>query len=331
MLDSEMSDYHLNFQQPEPIGAVEPNFEPEFVRAWAEEFGFGIDDLRRFADELEDRAIKEKLGILALRKSEILASVEDGDSKNSMILTALSTPPRPAWHEGPPGMIDKDRQPWRFRRRFSLLRMPVVQLDNSDDPLLLIAPGLIRDAIGYTARGYCEGSFPPEQIRSSTMRSWLDRASNKRGSEFSGKVDQRMEQFGWMTENEVAVTKILQRGFDEDYGDVDVLAWNETSGRVLLMECKDLLFHKTPGELASQLSHFRGKVRNGKRDLLKRHLDRCEILTQHRDAIARYVKLQKVGTIETWVVFRNPVPMMFAWKEHEDLVSFTTFEQLGNV
>lgn len=331
MLDVEISKYESNFLQPEPSGAIEPEFDPAFVSAWAEEFGFGIDELRKFADEIEDLSIREKQAVLTTRQSDILSLTDDGDGKHSLMLSAFSTIPRPDWHEVPSELEDKDRWPWRFRRRLSLLRLPIVQLDNSNDPLLFIAPGLLRDAIGYTAIGYHDGSFPPSQIRSSAMRSWLDKASNIRGAEFNKDVARRMEELGWITDEGVDVTKILRRGFEENYGDVDVLAWNETSGRVLLMECKHLHFHKTPGELASQLSHYRGKVREGKKDQLKRHLDRCEILTQHIGEVARFLRLDKIEAIETWVVFRNPVPMLFAWKDCEGLVSFTTFDQLSSV
>jgi hypothetical protein len=82
---------------------------------------------------------------------------------------------------------------------------------------------------------------------------------------------------GWHAEVEVKVTKLLGRGFDKDHGDVDVLAWRD-DGRVLAIECKDVQFRKTLGEMAEQLSDFRGEIRsNGKRDELRKHLDRMEV------------------------------------------------------
>ena len=94
---------------------------------------------------------------------------------------------------------------------------------------------------------------------------------------------------GWHAEVEVKVTKLLRRGFGKDHGDVDVLAWRD-NGRVLAIECKDVQFRKTLGEMAEQLSDFRGEIRsNGKRDELCKHLDRMEVIGQHPPLVAAYI------------------------------------------
>ncbi|HEX4129468.1 MAG TPA: hypothetical protein VHZ24_05450, partial [Pirellulales bacterium] len=227
---------------------------------------------------------------------------------------------------------DKDRQPWRFRRRLSLLRRPIIELDTSDDPATVVAPGLLREAFAYSADSYHEGAFPGSQLRSDAMQRWCGRAAGRRGKAFSRDVAARLEKLGWCVESEVPVTKILRKGFGKiNYGDVDVLAWNKKAGRVLAIECKDLHFHKTPGEVAEQLSDFRGTSHDGKRDFLKKHLDRCEVLGSHCDRVAAYIKFDYTPTIETWIVFRNPVPMLFAWERFKDRVHITTFGKLAEV
>jgi hypothetical protein len=68
---------------------------------------------------------------------------------------------------------------------------------------------------------------------------------------------------------------------------VHVLAWNKSTGRVLAIECKDLQYRKTPGEIAEQLSDFRGEVdARGKRDYLRKHLDRMELIDRHGTEVA---------------------------------------------
>jgi hypothetical protein len=95
---------------------------------------------------------------------------------------------------------------------------------------------------------------------------------------------------------------------DRDYGDVDALAWDPKSGRVLAIECKDLHFHKTLGEVAEQLSDFRGETRSdGKRDLLRKHLDRIVTMESHKSAIRKRLALEEDPQIEAYVVFKNPV------------------------
>ncbi len=92
---------------------------------------------------------------------------------------------------------------------------------------------------------------------------------------------------------------LLSRRHDERFGDlkrfgdIDVLAWREGSPRVLAIECKDVEFRKTFGEVAEQLADFRGELKpNGKPDVLRRHLDRIDLLAANADAVARRLKLR---------------------------------------
>ena len=103
--------------------------------------------------------------------------------------------------------------------------------------------------------------------------------------------------------------------FGVDYGDVDVLAWRTDTGRILAVECKDLQTHTTIGEVAEQLSDFRGEVdAKGKRDHLKRHLDRLSLLTSNPDDVAHFLRLSSGFAIEGHLVFSHDVPMRFAWE-----------------
>jgi hypothetical protein len=331
MIRSSVSNYSQNFEQARSVAAAEPAFEPEFASAWREEHNFGLDDFRRFVDELENLGINRKRAAFFMKQSELRGLLEHAVPNGYAIAEGLTTMPRRNWRVPPDGFKVKDLQPWRFRRPLSVLRRPIIQIDESEDPKLLIAPGLLRDSIVYSMTGYYEGSFPLSQIRSPSMRSWFGQAADRRGREFTRDVAKRMTELAWKVESEVAVTKILRKGFKVDYGDVDVLAWNDRTGRVLLIECKDLHFHKTPGELAEQLSDFRGGTRNGKRDLLKKHLDRCKILGTHANQVAAYLRLTGAPIIESFLAFRNPVPMLFAWKNLESRVRITTYEHLDRI
>jgi hypothetical protein len=93
------------------------------------------------------------------------------------------------------------------------------------------------------------------------MLSWQAKMSGERGTEFANKVADRLSEDGWEARVEIKITELFNRSLDRNYGDIDVLAWKREEGRVLVIECKDLQFKKTFGEMAEQLSDFRGVVR----------------------------------------------------------------------
>jgi hypothetical protein len=327
--------YADNLKTPEPQ-PTDPNaFAPEFWEAFEEQFGAPLDDVRRFMDYVEDLGFEAERAILEVKKSKLLVATLDGWSPDPERLRALidflTFRSRPSWRDVPEGYMEKDRFPWRFRRRLSVLRKPLIQIEEADDPTILISPGMLRDAVVYMLRSYHDGDYPAWQL-SPKMHKWAGQCRDRLGREFTQSVARRLEELGWKTDTDVAVTKLLRKGFDQDYGDVDVLAWRAASGRLLLIECKDVQHKKADGEVAEQLADFRGELKpDGKPDLLLRHLRRLEVISQHKSELINYTGLEETPIIEGHLVFRNPVPMKFAWDRMKDRVALSLMSELHNI
>lgn len=332
-IDESVRNYAKNLEEPKIAPAVETIFEPTFLDAWKEQFGISFDETRKFVDLVEDLGTQAEMAVLTLPRSKILNGKIEGLEPKPLgaIVAAFSFRTSSSWREVPPGYDERDRYPWRFRRRLAALRKPLIQIDDADDPTIIVAPGLLRDAFAYMLRNYYRGDFPLWQL-TPLMRSWAGASRDKHGREFSNAVAARLRELGWKAEAEVKITKLLRKGFDRDYGDVDVLAWEPESGRVLIIECKDVQYRKTFGEIAEQLSDFRGELgRDGKPDLLLRHLNRVELITKHVQELQRYVGLDREVRIESHLVFKNPVPMQFAWKRMAERVSLHLFDDLNAI
>jgi hypothetical protein len=308
----------------------------QFLCAWEAEFGAPLDGVRAFIDELEEIARHPPNLILELPRSALaamLAAAADISSENaSAAVNMLTLMPRPAWRVVTGEFKEKDWYPWRFRRCLSILRRPFIQLDSGDDPVIAFAPGLVREAFHATVVWFHIGEIPAAQARSPEMRKWIGHANNVQRGEFNATVADRMRELGWQVESEVKLTKILGRPLERDYGDIDVFAWRRDSGRVLVMECKDVQFNKAIGEVAEQLADFRGQMRSdGKPDRLKRHLSRLEVLTANEVAISRVLQLALPVRMEGHLVFRNPVPMRFAWDHMARQVQLSIFDELHRI
>jgi hypothetical protein len=330
---SDAESYPEQLTEYETTPKAEHLLSPEFVEAWQEQFGAGFDETRALVDAIEDIGIKAESAVQQLKKSELLA-IGDGawpitSSSVASLLDALIHLPRSTWRETPDGFEDRDRHPWRFRRQLSLLRRPLIQLDEDSDPTLIFAPGQMRDSFKYMLGNLLRGEFPQTQL-SPKMKRWAGKAADKKGHDFTLKVAERLRELGWCTETEVTIPKILGERQDRNYGDVDVLAWDSNSRRVLIVECKDVHFRKTYGEVAEQLADFRGVIReNGKPDYLRKHLDRVEILRGNIDAVARFTKVADLTDVESHLVFADPVPLEFALAQMSEQVRISQFDRLG--
>jgi hypothetical protein len=310
-------------------------FPAEFWEAWQEEFGASFDETRKFIDFVENLGFKAKLAVLKLPRSALLDARLDGELIAPQAVTALvdtlTFNSRARWRHVPLGYDEKDRHPWRFRRRLSLLRKPLLQIDDAADPTMILAPGILRDAFAYMFGTFYRGDYPLWQLRPK-MKRWAGISREQIGKEFTAEVAERLSELGWETETEVKVTKLLRKGFPRNYGDVDVLAWNPVTGRVLVIECKDVQYRKTDGEIAEQLWDFRGEFdTDGKPDLLRRHLDRVELISQHVPEVMRYIGFDRPPLIESQLVFKNPVPMQFAWKRMAERVQLRLLADLHKI
>jgi hypothetical protein len=310
-------------------------FPAEFWEAWQEEFGASFDETRKFIDFVENLGFKAERAVLKLPKSTLLDALLDGEpiapEAVAALVEALTFNSRRHWRDVPLGYDEKDRQPWRFRRRLSLLRKPLLQIDDAADPTMILAPGILRDAFAYMFGTFHRGDYPLWQLRP-RMRRWAGISREHIGKEFTAEVAKRLNGLGWKIETEVKVTKLLQKGFPRNYGDVDVLAWNPMTGRVLVIECKDVQYRKTDGEIAEQLADFRGELGpDGKPDLLRRHLDRIELISQHVPEVMRYIGFAQAPRIESHLVFKNPVPMQFAWKRMANRVQLHILADLHKI
>ncbi len=128
------------------------------------------------------------------------------------------------------------------------------------------------------------------------------------------------------------IPELIGGGLDRNYGDVDVVAWNADSGRVLLMECKDVQYHRAMGEVAEQLHDFRGEtLADGGPDLLKKHLDRVAKVSSCPSAVVKALKIRVRITIEGHIVFKNPVPMRFVAEQLASKIRVSLFDELDRV
>jgi len=329
--------YEKNYQQIKAVPSVADVFENDFLHAWNEEIGESLDNTRIFLDTIESITFQQSKIIIQCNHTELLSAITANSSlaastaKN--ILDAFTLAPRNRWKDIPQNYKDSDRQPWRFRRRLSLIRRPFIQIDQGTNPTIICSPGLARQSIiDYVLRNYYECSFPEFQVKSKSMLKLFGRTKHNRGIRFNSEVKSRLKELGWEAISEVNMTHLLGMNFKRNYGDVDVLAWNHLKQRAIMIECKDLQFHKTLGEIAEQLSDFKGETKeDGKPDLLKKHIDRIELAQQFKDRVSKFVKIPLPLSIEGLLVFKNPVPMQFAWDNMKERILLCLFDELGSL
>lgn len=309
-------------------------FSHDYLDAFEKETGVSAETLRRFREELENLAEEKGESVLTARISEIIAYCENGKLCSgedvSNILKSLSLQPRKNWEAPPSGYIHIDINPWLFRRRLSLLMKPFVKMEDTEDPRYIISPGFTGEALAYMLDIYNKGNIEETRCNSPEMRKWVGEERNRRGHEFNKEVASALKSLGYKAEPDIKISTIISKHeHDKDYGDIDVLAWSDGEQSIYVIECKDLYFAITYKEVAEQLLEFKGEDRDGKPDRLKKHLLRIDILSEHKDELSKFCNLDlKEIKIVPYVIFSNPVPVLYATSEARTDVRFECLQDI---
>ena len=289
---------------------AEDVFGRDFVSAFEDEYGVSVQQLVDIATTLEEYAAEKKQLVVKTSMKELKALLANraglGQHGVDAFLQNFCLSPRGRWDSTPKGFAEKDWYPWRFRRRLSLMARPVVVGGDQENDSAFYAPGLVHDGFASLVVGSHGGGFDVEYFRGMQMRAWIGAINNKTGHEFNERVAEEFRKLNFRARASVQMTEFNVPSDMGDLGDIDVLAWG-ACGRVFLVECKNLRFAMTVGEIVDQLNRFRGEAT----DELGKHLSRCQWLVENAGRLERIVGRHKGLNLRPLMVSNTIVPMQF--------------------
>ncbi|MFT6862742.1 MAG: hypothetical protein ACJAVK_001301 [Akkermansiaceae bacterium] len=309
--------YDGYFDSPKPQEDPPQELPPEaiaFKRAFRAEFGFSYDALDTVVAHFDQLAISQQRsgGSLDARVLRRMLKGEAGlnDAQVTSFLKRFVLPIRPSWNSKlPPGCDVNDVLPWRYFRGLSVLVRPFVEISRSPRMLVISAPHLHRWH-RYLTNSILEGHLPEKLFQSSEMRSYLGSIAFKKGHQFTEQVSEELKLILPDLKVEVYMTALGAPAMP-DLGDIDVLAWDEKTGIVLLIECKRLKTALTVRQVTQQLEDFRGNM-NDKEDALAKHQRRVDWLKKNAGELSQITGIPSARIQWTpLLVTSGRVPMSF--------------------
>ncbi len=283
-----------------------------FESAFVAEFGLGVTQYLHFIDRVADRLVQQRTAYAWVRRTEIIQMLEHVNAKDpAQAFAALLLVPRDRWDETNPGSgcERRDWYPWRYGRRLSVLRRPLIQLSNETGSDVLLMPSLLEAAARYLLEART-GQLAKRLFESEEMRSWIGTITNQLGHAFNETVAAKLRDLGWKARVEVKMTEL---GGSSELGDVDVLAWRTGIGPVYAIECKRLMYDRTVGEIGRRLRDYTDSRRDGHRTPIQKTLDRLELLMTNPSILGKITDFPVTKTmIRSALVTDDITPMQFS-------------------
>jgi len=167
--------------------------------------------------------------------------------------------------------------------------------------------------------------------KSSTLDDLLSEINRRKGKIFRNKVAK------WLSENtdlkvieyEVDIDIKGHLVADKNYGDIDILAIDESRKKILSIECKDTVSARIIHEMKTELDKYLG--RPGSTGKIQKHVDRDTWLKANSEQLSKYVSDPAMYAIQSVIISSEELPLYYIAKERIPIpiISFSRVKSSG--
>jgi hypothetical protein len=223
----------------------------------------------------------------------------------------------------PKGYIIPEIFPWRYNRKLSYLRKPLIKIIDEDKKAwyLWSARFLIKASDNLIYQ-FSNASLRVEDEHN-RIRNLIAKRLNLKGKNFTNEVRD------WLNQNpnlrvvdfEVKIDKKGVLIAEKNYGDIDILAFNDKSKLIYLIECKNT-------KQAKIMYDFQRDVRNYTEKQLPKHVARNNWLVNNIKQLSeKFSKNVDDYKIKSMVVSSYQLPIKFLEETELPIYSFNEIKR----
>ncbi len=281
----------------------------------------------------------EGSGIVVYSQADLLSAIQSVSAYEHEVgietIERLTLYCRKSWDVKLPQTEERDYDLSRFDRKASLTSRPLLAIEETDNPKIIVSPVLVYEAVRYALVGLIEGTLHDQFFDSKEIKKFAGAQADKNGREFEDEIASKLNDWGFQAWPRKTVPSILGTRTETDLGDVDVFAISPDQQTVLAIEAKNLKICRNESEVAARMSAYRGDEKidtkgRKKPDKLRKHLIRVSELKSNAEKIAKTFSLPNTPKIRGMLIFNAPQPMNFFMFEKFDDVECCEFDELSS-
>ncbi len=287
-----------------------------FEVAFEAEFGATLTEIGEFCGILSRASFEQKTSSVCMPLSDLRRIIGDNTNisrtKIDDLLQMFSLEPRESWESAPIGFTEQlDIWPWRFNRRLSYVRRPlVIRQSKSGIKHVYWGPRAVEESGRYLANLIQTGRYRLEYCKSEEMEILIGELANERGHAFTLEVSEFFrENSPWKIDTEVSIGPDGDLTATVDIGDIDVLIIDNLNQRIYSIECKDTAFARNARELANEIEKFDA---DRKDSWMFKHLERDQWIKQNHPTLSsKYLQNLAEYRISSVLISSELIPTSF--------------------
>jgi hypothetical protein len=302
-----------------------------FLAAFRDEVGVSLDSAFKIVQGLGLIALSTESLVVDSTQSELLTKLESlsGVSvpETNAFIDYFSLDSRPDYNAPTPGFVGHDIHPWRFSRRLSLVRRPLLRWTEGDTKRVMVSPAIAEHSLGHFMVKFYQGEYEPNFFISDSGKAWVGKAAKREGDEFEDQVAAELGKADFMITQRVFMRQL---GAPKELGEIDVIAFDSKTAVVWVIECKNLREAGTIKEIAEQLGKCTGRddVRG---DIVYKHVRRMEWLKGNIGTLTKLLRVNDKVELRDRIVTSRVVPMKFRHRSIYPSNRWIAFNEIGSL
>jgi Predicted metal-binding protein related to the C-terminal domain of SecA len=290
------------------------DLDPIYEAAFKEEFGLFLSQIVDFYHSLMEIGFDQRVATPSLHLLDLKLKLKNvlnwDDETIDTAIKLFSLSPRKKWEIPPDGFESNDIWPWRYNRRLSYIRRPlVIGPKVEENQLVFWGPRHVEEACINLIGLVTTGRYHINESTSEKMKSLIGTIINEKGKKFTQKVEQWfIDKTSCKVDHEIPIKPGKKLNAEIDLGDIDVLVIDEKSNRILLVECKDLNYGRNPQEIANEIERLIGDSKEDN-SWTKKHIKRHEWVKANVDILIRAYGLKnETFSVHSLFIVSNEIP-----------------------
>ena len=312
----------------------------EIDEAFLADWGLTYSQILQFLYSCYVLAMRRQASVVDISEETLKAEIVavGPDLTNDVVgkcLERLSLEKRSDYLNPPTGLSGRDIFPWCYNRELSYLRRPIVRWQGGDGTINCVSGFRSCLAAGYQLMDLIHSG----RLRNGgkQIEKLLGKFESIKGKEFNEEVRAFLTRFSQLKvwPHDVSIKQNGAIKAEEDYGDIDVLAYDAPRNVLYSIECKNTNTAKNIREMKTEMDEYLGRgdkpEKDRKKALVFKHLRRHEWIVKHIDQVMAYIRVEKRPDVKSMMLTSEVIPTSYLRKEDTPLsiLNYPTLRQKG--